>query len=190
MYWQVYLHKTVLSAEMLLVKILQRAKELAQNKIKMFVTPAFEFFLYNDIRKKDFDDQIVLNNFMKLDDYDIFTSVKVWAEHNDVVLSTLCKNMVNRKLYKIQLQNNEIDPVQVKNKRDESIKTFNIHPELANYFAFTGTVENNAYTYQGERINILFKDGNVLDIADASDNFNISVLASPVVKHFFCCTPC
>ncbi|MCG3164808.1 MAG: hypothetical protein POELPBGB_00567 [Bacteroidia bacterium] len=187
MYWQVYLHKTVLSAENLLIKILQRAKELALRNEQLFATPFFEKFLYSKIDKAVLqNDSNALENFAQLDDNDIFSSVKVWQTHNDKILSTLCRNLVNRHLYKIEISNSEYP----KNAVDKLLKStsaaLNITEKEAEYFVFTGAVENKAYTITNDLINILMKNGDVEDIAKASDNLNISALSKTVKKYFLC----
>lgn len=187
MYWQVYLHKTVLSAEHLLVNILKRAKELAEEKTELFCTPSLRFFLYNKLTKNDFlKKPEVLDAFAKLDDNDIMTSIKVWAEHSDKILSFLCTNMVNRKLYAVELQQEPFSGSYVDSLRKKAVKKFALDKEEIPYYVFTGAVQNNAYTTDDIRINILFKNGKVMDIADAADLFNISVLAHPVKKYFLC----
>lgn len=187
MYWQVYLHKTVLAAENLLVNILKRAKELSENGIELFATPAFSFFLKNKITENDFiSDNNVLKQFSDLDDFDVFTSVKVWCNHDDKILAQLCTNLINRKLYKIKIQKERINAEELKSMQHKAVAVFSINEAKADYFAFEGEVFNNAYKITSENINILFKDGSVMDIANASDNLNISVLAEPIVKHYLC----
>ncbi|MEO8150798.1 MAG: HD domain-containing protein [Bacteroidia bacterium] len=187
MYWQVYLHKTVLAAENLLMKILQRAKELAEKGADLFATPAFLFFLQNTITESDFaSDKKVLHQFALLDDYDVFTSVKVWCYHPDFILSTLCTNLIDRKLYKIKIQKERIDSKELADAQQKAVSLFNIEKQHAHYFAFEGEVVNNAYKISDEKINILFKDDSVTDIAFASDNLNIHVLSEPIVKHYLC----
>ncbi len=187
MYWQVYLHKTVLSAEHLLVNILKRAKELAEEGVELFCTPALHFFLYNRFSKNAFlSKPEVLETFAKLDDNDIMTSVKVWTGHNDKILSFLCDNMVNRKLYAVELQNKPFAGSYVDELQKKAAKKFSLAKEEIPFYVFTGAVQNNMYTTDEIRINILFKNGNVLDIAEAADLFNISVLAHPVKKYFLC----
>ena len=187
MYWQVYLHKTVLSAENLLIKILQRAKELAEAKVDLFATPAFSFFLNKAIVESDFTaDKNVLDQFALLDDYDVFTSIKVWCKHSDKILATLCTNMVERKLYKIKIQKEQFEPTELDEAQLKAVKVFNIDKSQSHYFAFVGEVVNNAYKISDENINIIYKDGTVADITNASDNLNISVLSQPIVKHYFC----
>lgn len=194
MYWQVYLHKTVLSAESLLVNILKRAKELAEKpadrtsgKVDLFCTPALHTFLYNKFSENDFSkNSKLLDTFAKLDDYDIMTSIKVWTSHNDVVLSTLCKQLVDRKLFKVELQNQAFKEDKIKTIKQDIKKRLKLSDKEVNYFVFTGIVTNDAYRADKIRINILFKDGSVSDIADASDQLSIDVLSKTVRKHYLC----
>ena len=187
MYWQVYLHKTVLSAESLLVNILKRSKELAEKKVDLFCTPALHTFLYNKFSENDFSKNAkLLDTFAKLDDYDIMGSIKVWVDHSDVVLSSLCKQLVDRKLFKVELQNQAFKEDKIKAIKLDIKKRLKLTDKEVNYFVFTGIVTNDAYRADKIRINILFKDGNVSDIADASDQLSIDVLAKTVKKHYLC----
>jgi HD superfamily phosphohydrolase len=187
MYWQVYLHKTVLSAENLLVNILKRAKELSAKGEKLFATPTLKLFLINDFTREDFEnDTRLLNEFANLDDYDIMASIKVWAEHSDIILSKLCMNLLERKLYKIELQNTPIAS-DYKTKFIEKIcKEYGITKKEANYFVFTGHVNNSAYLANKYSITILMGNGKLLDVAKASDQLNIQSLSKTVTKHFIC----
>lgn len=187
MYWQVYLHKTVLSAENLLVNILKRAKELAEKKEKLFCTPALEAFLYNRYDKNAFNnDPLLLETFAELDDYDIYTSVKVWTKHSDKVLSQLCSNMVNRNLYHIELQSAPFSDMRISELKEKAKKEMGLTDAEVEYFVFSHDVANDAYSREKIKINILYKDGVLVDIADASDQLNIHVLAQTVKKHFLC----
>ncbi|MCC7050894.1 MAG: HD domain-containing protein [Bacteroidia bacterium] len=187
MYWQVYLHKTVLSAEHLLVKILKRAKELYNNGVHLFATPAFEFFLQNNFTQTDFkNNPILLQTFANLDDNDIYASIKVWQNHNDFILSTLCTNILNRKLFRIELQNNSFDENRIKNLKQTVAKQYGVTMQEADYFVFTDSIKNSAYNPKNEKINILQKDGSLIDIAQASDQLNIQVLSNTVEKFFIC----
>jgi HD superfamily phosphohydrolase len=187
MYWQVYLHKTVLSAEHLLVNILKRAKDLAESGEELFCTPALRLFLYNRFTKSAFIKRPeVLETFAALDDYDIMTSIKVWAACNDTILSTLCQWMVNRNLYAVELQHKPFAGAYVDKRQKAAMKQLGIRKDELHYFVFTGAVQNKAYSSDQIRINILFKNGQVMDIAEAADLFNISVLAQPVKKYFLC----
>ena len=187
MYWQVYLHKTVLSAENLLVNILKRAKELAEKKEDIFCTPAFKAFLYKQYTLQDFITKPkTLETFALLDDSDIMASVKVWASHKDAVLSRLCEQLVNRKLFKIELQNLPFKEEKVKEIKDKIKTRYKLNDKEVNYFVFSGNVANDAYRADKISINILFKDGSVSDIANASDQLNIQVLAKTVKKYYLC----
>lgn len=191
MYWQVYLHKTVLGAEHLLINILRRAKELAEDGEDLFGTPWLKLFLENRFTKKDFiRKKEVLDAFASLDDYDVMVAVKVWCSHEDKVLSWLCNCMVNRQLYAVELQNKPFAGSYVEQLQKKTSKRLGISKKDLDYFVFTGAVQNRAYSsdnvHNNIRINILFKDGTVRDIAEAADLLNISVLAQPVKKYFLC----
>jgi HD superfamily phosphohydrolase len=187
MYWQVYLHKTVLSAEMLLVNILRRAKELSLQGVDLFATPTLSLFLKNDFTKQDFQKKPeLLDKFAKLDDNDIMASVKAWADGEDFILRTLSRNILDRNLYKTELQNEAI-PVAQKNKLIEKVmKSYNITRKEASYFVFSESVNNSAYNSGSYNINILFNNGKLLDVAEASDLLNIKALSKTVTKHFIC----
>ena len=187
MYWQVYLHKTVLAAEYLLVKILKRAKYLAENGHELFATPAFKEFLYNNYNRKDFESKPeLLDKFAQLDDFDIYASVKVWCDEKDTVLSLLCRNMINRHLFSVELQNGKFDNKKIEKLKQNVLEKLGLTKGEENYFVFTDKVENNAYDPSNLKINILFKDGRIADIAEASDQLNISVLSQTVTKYFLC----
>jgi HD superfamily phosphohydrolase len=190
MYWQVYLHKTVLCAEHLVVNILRRAKELSENGAELFATPALKMFLENRFGKSHFlKKKEVLEAFAQLDDYDILTSMKVWCTHEDKVLAWLCDCLVNRKLYAVELQNKPFASAYVEKIRNKAKKRLKLGKTNLDYFVYTGAVQNSAYSSDNVnniRINILFKDGSVRDIAEAADLLNISVLAHPVKKYFLC----
>lgn len=187
MYWQVYLHKTVLSAEYLLLKILKRAKYLAEKGTDLFATPSFKEFLYNNYCKKDFESKPeLLEAFARLDDFDIYASVKVWCDEKDPVLSCLCRNMINRQLFSVELQNVPFDIKKIEQIKQHISKKLKLKTGEEDYFVFTDKVENNAYDPMNLKINILFKDGRIVDIADASDQLNISVLSQTVTKYFLC----
>lgn len=193
MYWQVYLHKTVLAAEQLLVKILKRAKELAHEKRELFATPSLRFFLYNDVtREKLFsstpalDNQLVLDHFSKLDDNDIIASAKVWADHEDFTLAFLCRSMLNRELYRIEIQNEPFEADYLDRIRQAVMEEMKVEEEVIDYFVFTDSVSNYAYMPDEPQIKILGKNNQLTDIAKASDMLNLSVLAKTVRKYFLC----
>jgi uncharacterized protein len=187
MYWQVYLHKTVISAEQLLLKILLRAKELTANGKKLFATPAFSLFLNENVTKQQFiSDKKYLDAFAKLDDTDIFSAIKVWEQNEDYVLARLCRDLITRNLYKIEISNTPFDELKIKTLRSKMISQSGIEPSECEYFIFEGTIFNNAYSYKSGNINILTKDNELIDIAKASDNLNIEALSKTVKKHFLC----
>jgi hypothetical protein len=184
MYWQVYLHKTVVAAECLLVNILKRAKALARNGKELFGTPALHFFLYTRLTLADFKkNKEVLRQFALLDDTDIISAIKVWCNHEDKILATLCDAFVNRKLYKIELSNKPHPKAHIKKIRQEIARRLKIGEKELEYFVVEQTITNNAYNPASDHINILFKNGKTLDITKASDNLNIDALARPVNKY-------
>jgi uncharacterized protein len=187
MYWQVYLHKTVLAAEYMLINIMKRARELVQNGEKLFVTPPLQFFLENRVGEKDFElNPSLIDQFALLDDVDVFASVKNWCHHDDTTLSVLCKGLINRRLYKVQITRSPISDDELNQIRTDTAKIMGISSKEASYFVFTGEVRNNAYISNENNINILFKNGKLTDIAEASDNLNISSLSTTVTKYFLC----
>lgn len=187
MYWQVYLHKTVIAAEQLLVKILERAKQLTMSGTQLFATPNFAHFLNNTIRKKDFEnDPQHLECFSSLDDFDIYTSVKVWASADDKILSQLCRNLISRNLYHVEISNEAPPAERINVLIEKAMARYSVNVEEASYFVFTNTIKNNAYRVNDGNINLLMKDGSIKDIAAASDNSNLEALAKTVKKHILC----
>jgi len=189
MYWQVYLHKTVIAGEQLLVKILKRAKELAVKGEELFATPALQHFLRNEVTKKDFfsaEDHLM--QFSRLDDQDIFASVKVWRDHQDRILSMLCTMLVDRNLYKIEISNEIPSESRVQMMKESVMLTLEIDETDASYFVFTDEISNRAYnTGAGNStINILMKNNTTIDIAKASDLSNLESLDKTVRKHILC----
>lgn len=184
MYWQVYLHKTVLSAEFMLVNVLKRAKKLAMDGVELFASPSLNYFLYNTVTKENFrSDDRSLIHYANLDDFDITGAVKVWQNHDDKILSMLSKNIVGRKLFKIELQKELFDPALVAKKRAEASLAFDLTPEEASYLVLAQTVDNRAYNLEDDGIKILMKSGEVKDAADVSDHLNLAALSQSVKKH-------
>ena len=187
MYWQVYLHKTVIAAEQMLVKILERAKELAGGGKILFATPCLSHFLNNSITAEDFKtDPDNLERFSQLDDHDIFTSIKVWADDDDLILSTLCQHLIARNLYQVVISNYPPEDSELDELVEESIAIYDIDEDEASYFVFTDTIKNMAYNIGDGNINLLMKDGSILDITLASDNSNLESLAKTVKKYILC----
>ncbi|MBU0695343.1 MAG: HD domain-containing protein [Bacteroidetes bacterium] len=189
MYWQVYLHKTVIAAEQLLVKILIRARELASNGVELFATPALKHFLYKDINETAFSlDPTHLQFFSMLDDHDIMSSIKVWQLHDDFILKTLCANLNYRNLYKVEISVEIPNKEKVDELSKKVIEKLGIDEDDSAYFVFTDTINNMAYKTGNGSINILMKDGSLKDIATASDNSNLEALSKTVTKNILCYT--
>ncbi len=187
MYWQVYLHKTVIAAEQLLAKILKRSRELALMGEPVFTTPALSHFLKKPISRDAFmNEDHHLEAFATLDDTDIMAAVKVWAGHSDFVLSKLCQKLVNRDLYKVDITNTPPDQQFIAKLTALAQKKYNITAHEASYFVFDDDIGNDAYKPGDGNIRILMKDGTLKDITAASDNSNLEALAKTVKKHILC----
>jgi hypothetical protein len=185
MYWQVYLHKTVLAAEYMLVNILRRAKEITQNGQQLFASPALKLFLENDFQHSDFlADPSVLSTFCDLDDYDILSAIKVWQKHHDYILSELCRRLLNRDLFKIALRKEPFSQQEVDVCVAGVANRLNIDETTAKYFVIHKSVDNRAYDSTESPILVLMKSGTLTDVAHASDHLNLSALAHSVEKHF------
>lgn len=187
MYWQVYFHKTVLSAEQLLYKILKRAKEISLLGAELFASPDFSTFLKQNLSLVDFQSNSkYLNAFSQLDDHDIYSAIKVWQSHEDLILSRLCADLVARNLYSIELSNEEIDQQYLVLKKNECMERFNISVNDADYFVFEGIINNNAYNPDIGNIYILTKNDVLQDVAIASDGLNVEALTRNVKKYYLC----
>jgi HD superfamily phosphohydrolase len=185
MYWQVYLHKTGVVAEQLLVRVLKRAKQLTSQGVDLPASKGLKFFLNNTISLNDFSEE-VLDTFSKLDDYDIISAMKMWVSSDDFVLKNLSKMLLNRDLLKIKVKS-KLYPIQkINEKRKHLMDTFNISEEEASYFVFTGKLENQAYSMEKDTINLLKKNGRIIEVAKASDQLNLEALSISVVKYYMC----
>ncbi|OQP51000.1 phosphohydrolase [Niastella yeongjuensis] len=189
MYWQVYLHKTVLGAEKTLIKIIQRAKELIQQgQSVQAASVTFDFFLKNTTGTAFIEQQ--LDKFCLIDDYDVLTTIKNWIFHPDVVLSTLCRCLIERRLLKVKLQAEPFDQDWIKTQRNNICQQLKINEGDCDYFIFTGEAVNTTYNPTEERINILFKNGAVTDISKVDNALIHQALASPVKKYYICYYNC
>ena len=187
MYWQVYLHKTVIAAEQLLVSLLKRAKFLEEKGISLFATPAFEAFLKNNPTKNDFEtDPKWLDLFAQLDDFDVFASLKVWARHSDPILSNLCENLVDRRLFRVEMQTKPFDPDYVEKVKQKTLAKYNLAPDEIEYYFTCDKVENKAYDPRHERIMIKGKSNELIDISEASEQLNNAVMPTTVSKFLLC----
>jgi uncharacterized protein len=180
MYWQVYLHKTVLCAEKMLVKIIQRANEIGAQS----PAPLLNLFLGKQTRSDQVSEW--LPDFCRLDDIDVLCAIKYWMLHPDKVLSTLCRFLVDRNLLKIKLQSEPFQPEQVQEIRERVCREMGISAEESAYFVFDGAATNTTYNIEDERINILFKDGTVRDISQVDNALIHKTLASQVKKFYLC----
>lgn len=187
MYWQVYLHKTVVSAEHLLINTLKRAKQVSLEGKELFASPALAYFLKNNITRSDFEtNPSVLNTFALLDDYDIMGAIKVWQFCDDKILSDLSKRLINRKLFKIKISKDPFSEVELSTKRREIAAKLGISEKETAYYLHSSRLVNNAYNEEKQTINLLMKNGEIISLTDASDNLNISALTKPVEKFFVC----
>jgi HD superfamily phosphohydrolase len=186
MYWQVYLHKTVLSAENLLVNMLRRAMDLAETGVVVNATKSLENFINPNLRlPSNSYGRELAERFALLDDYDIFASAKDWMSHSDQILAALSSRLINRRLFKIRLDSRPFPEV-TSSALTESWMNRGYTKEEASYFVFGGQIANSPYKTGEEKINILLKTGEVLDIREASDQMRLSVLSESTRKYFFC----
>jgi HD superfamily phosphohydrolase len=184
MYWQVYLHKTSLVAEHMLVKVLMRAKELADNNIDLYGSSSLRYFLYNKTNKDNFDEK-VLELFSKLDDYDLLSAIKEWTNHQDKIISNLSSMIVNRNLLKIEIFDEVVSEIDFSIHTDRLMNSSGLTKKEASYFVFKGDISNQAYN-KYQPIKILNKNGDIEDIVLASDQLNLQALSKPVKKFFIC----
>lgn len=192
MYWQVYLHKTVISAEYLLINVLARARELAFSGVDLFATPVLKAFLFHEITADDFtfnrtvDGRPTLDLFTSLDDNDIIASIKEWQDHPDTALSYLASCIINRRLFKIKISKKPFPEQKIILLREKICCHFKVSEEQLHYFLIADTISNSAYNKaSNDKINVLFKNNKISDIADASD-INLSVFSETVRKYFIC----
>jgi HD superfamily phosphohydrolase len=187
MYWQVYLHKTVVAAEFMLIHALRRAKALVKEGQQLFASPALQYFLERDVKATDFEnDPMALTYFARLDDYDIWGAIKVWQYAPDYILATLCSGLVNRQLFKIEISKTPFTNEQLAAQRQRILTEHQLKEADLAYFIYSDRLRNKAYNEQKQHINLLFKNGQIMDLSKASDNLNISALSTPVEKYFLC----
>lgn len=185
MYWQCYLHKTSVGAELLLSKILKRAKELITQGKDLPASDALKYFLQNSVSKEDFNDK-ALNNFALLDDADIFIALKNWQFHSDNVLSLLSSAIINRKLFHVTLVSKEEFSSKLNRYKELCKEKLEVENNLLDYFVFGDKLKNQAYDLKAEPIRIFTKDRGVIDVLEASDQYNLKALSEPVYKYFIC----
>ena len=185
MYWQAYLHKTSVVAEIILTKILKRAKYLTEKGTQLECSSALSYFLHHKVMVTDFD-QTVLHTFAQLDDVDIVSAMKSWQSKADFVLSSLCKMIINRDLLKIQMSDEKPDKLHLHDLGQRLLEIMPIDAKDIDYFVFKGKIKNQAYSKVSEPIRIVKKDKTVEDVVDASDQLHLKALSKQVTKYFIC----
>ena len=185
MYRQVYLHKTSLVAEQMILRVLKRAKELTLINVKLEASSALSFFMNNSCDITNFS-TTSLDQFSLLDDYDVMSALKSWQFHNDFVLSNLSKMILNRTLLKIKFKNNPVSDSKVETMTQQMVKIHKLSSKEASYFVFNGSVSNLAYDQKQGGLKILYKNGKVKEVISASDHLSLKVLSKTVTKHYIC----
>ncbi len=187
MYWQVYLHKTAVAAEHVLINALRRAKELAARGETLHVSPALHYFLYNEVdRDMFFNNPDSIDNYLLLDDNDIWCALKAWCSHPDKILSQLSRDFINRRIFKVEVSEEPFEPERIEAKRAEITSHFGISDTEADYFISLLEVGKDMYSLDDDKIEILQSDGTTRDVTDTSDMLNISTLSKKVKKYYFC----
>lgn len=188
MYWQVYLHKTALVAEQMLISVFKRARELSARGEKIATLPNLDFFIQQAYSMEDFrrNDE-VLDHYAQLDDSDVMSALKIWSRHQDKILRTLSQGLIQRKLLAIEISDQPFPVDKVQQKEERARQQIGLSKnDPIDYFVFTNTISNNAYSVSDDKINILYPDQTVKDISEASDMLNLSVLGKTVRKNFLC----
>lgn len=183
MYWQVYIHKTTVGIEKMLIQIVRRAREIAE---KIELSPELAFFLQQVVTEKQFADREVLNAFCQVDDYDIIGGIKSWVRTDDFVLSELCRMFIMRRLLNVQLMEQKTSNSQLENLKQKVQRAFGIDSALVHHFVIEGMKTNSAYIAGDDRINLLTRSGQIVDIANASDLPNIKAMRKIVTKYYLC----
>lgn len=187
MYWQVYLHKTAVAYEKVLVNTLLRAKHLAKEGKDIFAPPCLRYFLYNDVNGDMFrNDPEALNNYGQLDDNDIWSAMKVWAQSDDKILSMLAKDMLDRNIFKVEVSSEPITGEREETLRNQLSQAFSISKEETSYLFSVNTIQKDMYDVNDDRITILFKDGTTKDIAESSEILNVGLLSKKIRKYYLC----
>lgn len=187
MYWQVYLHKTTVSSEKVLVNALLRAKKLALEGEDVFATPCLGYFLYNDIDAEKYrNSEEAKRNYAMLDDNDIWSSLKVWTGSKDKVLSILSSDILNRNLFKVEITGTPTEEGHINEVRTRLAARFGVSYEDAGYLMSVDTIQKDMYDVNDDQISIIFKDNTVKDISEASEVMNIALLSKKIRKYYLC----
>ena len=185
MYWQVYLHKTAVAYEKVLVNMLTRAKDLVKSGHNVFAPPALAFFLQNDIDAKNFDDE-ALNNYKELDDSDIWSSMKVWKNDSDRILSTLATDMLDRCIFKVEVHEEPVSSERIDELQDMIAHKMQIRVSDAHYMMSLNKIQKDMYSVDDDSIDILYKDGTIKNISEASELLNVALLSKKIRKYYLC----
>ena len=188
MYWQVYLHKAGVSAEKMLISIINRAKKLTRKGEKnLFMSEGLRYFFESEIGIEQFaEDQQTLSYFLELDDYDLWGAIKIWAKSDDEILAKLCNMLLNRELFRIQFSSEPISKEEKEHIQQKVVEGYGLKPKEAKYFFSTGQVQNNAYLSNDKKIMIVSKNGDVRDVVEAADLPNIKAMSKIVRKYYRC----
>lgn len=187
MYWQVYLHKTTVACENVLVNALNRAKYLAKSGKELFAPPALQFFLINDVSASTFmASEEALRNYEQLDDNDIWCTMKVWSKNDDKILATLACDLIYRRLFKVEVHEEPIPEERIEALREQISRSLSISKQDADYLIGVNTVQKDMYDVNDDRIDILYKDGTIKDISESSDILNIGLFSQKNRKYYLC----
>ncbi len=187
MYWQVYLHKTTVACEKVLVNALLRAKKLASEGVELFASPALDYFLYNDVDAAHFSiDSEALQHYIDLDDNDIWSAVKVWKDSDDKVLALLSADLIERRPFRVEIHDEEVSDERIAELRKELAEHFGITPEDAWFLISLNTIQKDMYDIHDDHISILNKDNTLKDIAEASEILNVELLSKKIRKYYLC----
>lgn len=187
MYWQVYLHKTTVACEKQLISLLSRAKYLARQGEQLFAPPSLRYFLYNEVDREHFmanDD--ALYYYELLDDNDIWSSMKVWMTHSDPILSLLARDLIERRIFKVEVRNEPVEEAEVSEIQHTIATRMGTTYEEAAYLVNVSAVQKDMYDIHDDHISILYKDGSIKDITEASEILNISLLSKKIRKYYLC----
>jgi HD superfamily phosphohydrolase len=184
MYWQVYLHKTSIAADQILVMILKRAHFLVKQGETLFASPFLQYFLKNNCTKADLQNTEVIETFCNLDDNDIICAIKVWKNHEDTILRKLCTMLIDRTLPKVEISNKPFDEEYIQEKKQTTAKRLSIDEKDTSYFVITGSMSNSAYNKDGNTLKIGLKNGSLKELSETSEIYNLSSEQRPQIKYF------
>lgn len=187
MYWSVYLHKTVVAYEKTLINTLRRAEYLAKRGWDIFASPALKYFLDNDIDAKWFEEHPeALDFYSQLDDSDIWSALKVWSQSEDKILSVLASDVINRRIFKVEVHDEPVAEEEIETIRKTIGEKMGVDAADVDYFMSVSAVQKDMYDINDDHISILYKDGTIKDIADASELLNVDLLSRKIRKYYLC----